>query len=189
MATGDIYVYFRHLMKPKDTNQRKHISIDIRPAAAADLDGIEKLERASFGDQAWPREIIDAYLQASLESPERVPLFVAFARASSGETKIAGYTIGCIGGKDSGMVLDLAVSPEFKGRHLGRDLLARVSDSLTKGGADNLTLEVETTNKAAITLYESVGFVKDHVMPDYYGKTRDAYWMKKPGSKPPISPP
>ena len=75
----------------------------------------------------------------------------------------------------------------FRRLREGRERLERVSDSLRNAGASELVLEVETTNKAAITLYESVGFVKDHVMPDYYGKARDAYWMTtKGGPKPPV---
>lgn len=164
----------------------KKPAIHIRPATAADIDDIERLEKLSFGEQAWDRDLIEAYLLASTEDPSRVPCFVAFAKAANGKTEIAGYTIGCTGGKDNGMILDLAVSPEFKGLHLGRKLLKRVSESLKNAGASELTLEVEATNKAAITLYESVGFVKDHLMPDYYGKTRDAYWMTTKGAhKPP----
>lgn len=170
-------------MKPKDTGQRKHVAIDIRPATVADLDDIVKLEKKSFGDQAWRREILRRYLQSGEDNPARVPIFVAFAKAANGESEFAGYTIGCRGGKDNGMVLDLVVSPEFKGRHLGRALLEQVSESLQDAGASRLTLEVESTNKPAIRLYESVGFVKDRLLPDCYGEKRDAYWMIKAGAR------
>jgi ribosomal protein S18 acetylase RimI-like enzyme len=169
-------------MKPELAEKKEPITL--RPATVADLDDIEKLERTSFGDQAWRREILRRYLQSGEDNPARVPVFVAFAKESGGETKIAGYTIGCRGGKDNGMVLDVVVAPEFKGRHLGRKLLARVSESFEQAGASQLMLEVETTNKAAITLYESTGFVKDHILADCYGEKRDAYWMIKPVPKP-----
>ncbi|TAL27214.1 MAG: N-acetyltransferase [Alphaproteobacteria bacterium] len=164
---------------------QEHGPIDIRPATVADLDDIVNLEKKSFGDQAWRREILRRYLQSGEDNPTRVPIFVAFAKAANGETGFAGYTIGCRGGKDNGMVLDLVVSPEFKGQHLGRALLEQVSESLKDAGASRLTLEVESTNKPAIRLYESVGFVKDRLLPDCYGEKRDAYWMIKPAAKGP----
>jgi GNAT superfamily N-acetyltransferase len=52
-----------------------------------------------------------------------------------------------------------AVVPEFRGRGIGRALLAEAERLAVDRGLCKLTLEVQETNTPARTLYERFGFV------------------------------
>ena len=65
---------------------------------------------------------------------------------------------------------DLAVLPDWRGRGIGRSLLAAAEDRARRGGCCRLTLEVQDDNGRALGLYRSFGF-SDLVMGDS-GPTR-----------------
>lgn len=65
---------------------------------------------------------------------------------------------------------DLAVLAEWRGRGVGRALLAAVEDRARRAGCCKLTLEVLETNVRARSLYERFGFT-DYVLGDA-GSTR-----------------
>jgi len=60
---------------------------------------------------------------------------------------------------------DLAVLPEWRGKGIGRALLAHVEDRARRRGCCKLTLEVLDDNARARGLYESLGF-SDFVVGD-----------------------
>jgi len=53
---------------------------------------------------------------------------------------------------------DLAVLPEWRGRGVGRSLLAAAEDRARRRGCCRLTLEVQDDNGRALALYGSFGF-------------------------------
>lgn len=55
-------------------------------------------------------------------------------------------------------VHDLAVLPEWRGRGIGRALLAAVEERARERGCCKITLEVQDDNARARTLYERFGF-------------------------------
>ena len=55
----------------------------------------------------------------------------------------------------------LAVDPSCRRMGLGRKLVKRSLDAMIELGADEVMLETEITNGAALHLYESFGFVRD----------------------------
>ncbi len=55
-------------------------------------------------------------------------------------------------------LLNLCIHPEFQGQGLARRLLQRLMTRVCNGEADTLFLEVRSSNKVAIGLYESMGF-------------------------------
>jgi ribosomal protein S18 acetylase RimI-like enzyme len=65
---------------------------------------------------------------------------------------------------------DLAVLPKWRGRGIGRSLLAAAEDRARRCGCCKLTLEVQDDNGRALGLYRSFGF-SDLVMGDS-GPTR-----------------
>ncbi|MDP7573186.1 MAG: GNAT family N-acetyltransferase, partial [Myxococcota bacterium] len=65
---------------------------------------------------------------------------------------------------------DLAVLPEWRGRGVGRALLAAAEDRARQRGCCKLTLEVQDSNRRALQLYERFGF-SDFVIGDS-GPTR-----------------
>ena len=65
-------------------------------------------------------------------------------------------------------LLNIAITPSNQGRGLGRQLLQKVILQNQLLGVKSLTLEVRVSNNSAISLYESEGFLKDAIRPDYY---------------------
>lgn len=55
----------------------------------------------------------------------------------------------------------LSVEPEYRKIGLGRLLVKKSIDLMVKQGADEVMLETEVTNLAALRLYESFGFIRD----------------------------
>lgn len=69
-------------------------------------------------------------------------------------------------------VLNLCVRRPVQGRGLGRILLVSIIDAARSRGADTLTLEVRTTNRAARRLYRNLGFHEVGLRPGYYPAAR-----------------
>ena len=65
-------------------------------------------------------------------------------------------------------LLNIAITPSHQGQGLGRQLLQKVILQNKMLGVKSLTLEVRVSNNSAINLYESEGFLKDAIRPDYY---------------------
>ena len=65
-------------------------------------------------------------------------------------------------------MLNIAITPSNQGRGLGRQLLQKVILQNKILGVKSLSLEVRVSNNSAISLYESEGFLKDAIRPNYY---------------------
>lgn len=55
----------------------------------------------------------------------------------------------------------LSVEPEYRRFGLGRELVKRSIDIMIEKDVDEVMLETEITNIAALKLYESFGFIRD----------------------------
>jgi len=73
-------------------------------------------------------------------------------------------------------LLNIAVSPSYQGRGLGRQLLQHFLDSARSQGAEDAWLEVRESNRGARSLYQTMGFNEVTVRENYYpsGKDREA---------------
>ncbi|MGH2478331.1 MAG: GNAT family N-acetyltransferase, partial [Ktedonobacteraceae bacterium] len=69
-----------------------------------------------------------------------------------------------------GHIYGFGVLPEHRGRGYGRQILARTVQEILARGQQQITLEVATTNKNALSLYQSCGF-KETGSYDYYRAT------------------
>lgn len=77
-------------------------------------------------------------------------------------------------------VMNVAVSQEHRNCGIGRHLIAELISALKKQGVYCLTLEVRASNKPAIHLYRSMGFVQVGCRPNYYTAPKeDALILKK----------
>ena len=72
----------------------------------------------------------------------------------------------------------LSVEPECRRMGLGRLLVQKSIDQMKELGVDEVMLETEITNIAALKLYESFGFIRDKRLPCYYLSGIDAYKLK-----------
>ena len=77
-----------------------------------------------------------------------------------------------------GYIAMLSVEPDYRKMGLGRLLVKKSIDLMVEQGADEVMLETEITNLAALALYESFGFIRDKRQISYYLNGVDAYKLK-----------
>lgn len=97
--------------------------------------------------------------------------------------RIAGY-----GGMwiivDEGHITNIAVHPDFRGRHLGDLIMDGLIGIASDEGINSLTLEVRKSNCVAQNLYKKYGFEVAGIRPRYYAdNNEDALIMWKKGIK------
>lgn len=92
--------------------------------------------------------------------------FLLHERELDGETRLAGFCWTKIHVDHQpvlGEIYVIAVHPDFQGLGLGRDLVVAGLASLHARGAPVGMLYVDASNKAAVSLYERIGFAVNHV--------------------------
>lgn len=81
---------------------------------------------------------------------------------------------------EEAQILNIAVSPDHRGRGIARALLEHAFSQATAQGAEVMALEVRASNDAAIALYEQLGFNRVGIRAGYYESAEDAILMEKP---------
>jgi ribosomal-protein-alanine N-acetyltransferase len=98
--------------------------------------------------------------------------------------EVAGRIVGYIGFWkiiDEGHITNIAVHPDFRGLGYGRELIAAMILKAKEMELIAITLEVRKSNKAAISLYESFGFVSSGIRKKYYSDNNEdalIMWLK-----------
>ena len=72
----------------------------------------------------------------------------------------------------------LAYDPDSCRLGLSRKLVTRTIEAMRKVGVNEVILETEITNLAALRLYESMGFLRDKRLQSYYLNRNDAFKLK-----------
>lgn len=131
--------------------------LQIRPAAKEDLEDMIILNGLLFGDDP---ENARSMVAQTLES-SNIRCYNAYIN-----NKLAGVcNVGTASGAPS--IFGLGIAPEFQERGYGCALLNYVLETTIKICAGEITLEVDSVNKAAFHLYESAGFTV-RSQYDYY---------------------
>lgn len=134
----------------------------VRPMALEDLEAVSELERLSFS-VPWSRGLLAGCLESRFDSVW--VLEVSDPALPAGEA--AGYcNLRVIAGE--GELMRIAVHPGFRGRGLAGKLMDVLVSSAREQGAETLSLEVRSSNAAAISLYKSFGFTQTAVRKGYY---------------------
>ena len=134
---------------------------------ATDLDEVLSIEQASFRTP-WKREHFESELTGRHSFP--------FVAVSDG--RVAGYL--CLMSLfEEAQILDIAVSPEQRGRGIARLLMEHACAVAREHLAEVLTLEVRASGVAAIRLYHSSGFRQTGIRTNYYDNSEDALLMEK----------
>ncbi len=124
---------------------------------------IALIEKQNFSDP-WSENAI----REELENP----CAVYFVAAENG--KAVGY-IGIHIIFDEAYITNIAVHDNFKRHGIGRQLMQSAADHCKKTGCTFITLEVRSSNTAAINLYKSFDFEKLGVRRNFYSNpTEDA---------------
>ena len=122
----------------------------------------------------------------------------AAAKSSSGATAAAaaarGLLVGVIvckaqkkrGTWHNGYIAMLAVDASMRGKGIGSQLVIRAVNEMQRMGCVEVILETEMANKAALSLYQNLGFVRETRLEKYYLNGGAAFrlklWLPKPAA-------
>ena len=133
--------------------------ISIRQAKLYDVPAMARIERDSF-DSPWSAEEITKDVTAGGN------VYVAVAECG-GER--AGYgEIRTVAGE--AQVYNIAIAPEYRREGIGEALLRHLIGKAEDDGCVLVTLEVRSSNEAAMSLYTKLGFREVGRRKGYYAK-------------------
>lgn len=142
----------------------------LRPMRGEDLEQVHQLDECIF-PTPWSLNSYKFELEQNTASHQWV--------IEAGD-QIAAFVV-CWYLGDEVHIANLAVSPDFRRRHLGRTLLAYALTQAAEAGMHSATLEVRAGNKAAQALYATFGFQVVATRKGYYQDNReDALLMQLP---------
>ncbi len=129
----------------------------IRQAKGEDARQIAEVEKACFSTP-WSYESLKHDI-----TENKLALYMAAEYGG----KICGYA-GLWKIIDEGHITNVAVSPEYRRKHIARSLLEALMAEAAKQGIERFTLEVRTENEAAKKLYAGLGFLEAGIRKGYY---------------------
>jgi len=147
----------------------RDVGVGIRPALLRDLPQVLEIERLAFGGQ-W-----DYYqFKASLDD-----VFLLAVSAATGET--VGFLVACCCEiARRGIILRVAVHPDYQGRGIATQLLNESCTALRKKDLDEVELDVDIVKNGAMRLYEKMGFkIVELFSPDFEGEESFHIMRKK----------
>lgn len=139
----------------------------IRPMIESDLTAVLDIEQASF-PTPWNRD----HFRHEIAAPHSYPYVVECGGVVAGFVCLTALF-------EEAQILDIAVAPDMRGRGIARLLMECAIGLAIDKGAEQLALEVRSTNRAAISLYERLGFVRTGCRLKYYEGKDDAVLMEK----------
>jgi ribosomal protein S18 acetylase RimI-like enzyme len=142
----------------------------LRPATVKDLEEIIGIERSSFKEQSYRKELIEKLLS----DREFHNVIV-----EKGDEKV-GYATFFEGARGKrARLVTIAVMPDFRNHGLAKAMLVFLEQEMKKMGLHIVSLEVGISNVPATNLYLSLGYRIEDTIPDYYGEGKDAFYMEK----------
>jgi ribosomal-protein-alanine N-acetyltransferase len=137
----------------------------LRPLKKIYVNEVMAIEDSSFTNP-WSRSLFMHEISNSISRNFTVWL-TSFDRQI-----LAGYTM-CWLVADEMQIHKIAVKPEFRRLGLATFLLKSLFNKACDEGCQSVTLEVRSTNKAAINLYEKLGFVVKGIRSSYYSEQNE----------------
>ena len=154
----------------KDPITDNGVSLIIRPMEDSDVLAASKLESATFS-MPWKA---DDFLE--MVRADYAYYYVAM---------VGNNLVGIAGLRDiagEGEITNIAVDLDYRGLRIGKELVMTLLDKCDDLNIKDITLEVRVSNRVAINLYESLGFVSEGIRPGFYEKpTEDAVIMWRRG--------
>ncbi len=130
----------------------------IRPLRVSKAEDCARLHAAGFA-HPWSAEEI-ARLIAD-------PVTLSAAALDAANGRLRGFAL-ARRAADEAEVLTIAVEPAWRGRGVGRALMADALRQAANAGVKAMFLEVDEENAAALALYRALGFVQVGERPGYY---------------------
>lgn len=129
--------------------QTIHDPVELRPAGTEDVPIMAAIVASAFAEpvqeeeQALVRLMKDSTRTTYLAAQDGRPVGVIQSAVSDGRA----------------FIVHFAVRPDMQGRGIGRQMLLAITRGLLNSGARWITIEVETENGNALSLYQRCGFV------------------------------
>ena len=140
----------------------------VRRLRRADLNRVLEIEHASFGDEAYDRNLFAEFFHKCGE---------LFLVAEHGR-KVRGYMIACIRGEQAELI-SVAVDPPARRRGAASALMESALRRLRRRGIARIGLMVRVTNDQARAFYERYGFEMVRRVSRYYEDGGDGWRMAK----------
>ena len=143
----------------------------IRKVRKEDFEQVYEIEKTCFVDP-YPREQLEYEFSSN---PVNVIL------VAEEDSKVIGF-IDFMITFNSATIVQVAVLPEYRGRHIATNLLKEMENTFPKDVEDiveSITLEVRTSNEPAINLYKKDGYEPIVIKKHYYADGEDALDMVK----------
>ena len=142
----------------------------IRHAALRDLDGLVELERRCFATDLISRRSFRYLLTRANAS-----ILVAVE-----DEELAGYALVLFSrGTALARLYSIGVDGAFRGRGVGRGLLAAAEAEALARGCVSMRSEVRLDNQASLALFEGSGYRRIEVLEDYYEDHMGAYRFER----------
>lgn len=142
----------------------------IRPATPADLPELVRIENASFETDRFSRRNF-RYLLTQANACTLVDVE---------DGQLRGYAMLLFNtGTSLARLYSYAVDPEWRGKGIGRELVAVAEQEALDHDCITLRLEVRRDNTASIQLFEKIGYRPIGTVADYYADHMDAVRYEK----------
>jgi ribosomal-protein-alanine N-acetyltransferase len=142
----------------------------VRKMKKEDLDRVSQIEKECFSTP-WSRDAFEDMIDN--------PLALYMVAEDNG------YVVancGVISAAGEGDICNVAVDPAYRKRGIGEKLLSEIMNVASKELlVEAFTLEVRASNKAAISLYEKLGFVNEGIRPGFYTSPKEdavIFWKR-----------
>lgn len=144
--------------------------VEVRPAKTSDLNQLLALEQSCFDTDRLSRRSFTNFIR-----PGPHELLVLTEK-----NQVVGYVVNLYRASTNlGRMYSIAVSPELRGKGYGVRLLQAAEQALRARHGVFMRLEVNVTNKSAISLYERNGYKSIARIAGYYEDGSDALRMEK----------
>ena len=144
--------------------------LTVRKMKKEDLDRVSQIERECFSTP-WSRDAFEDMIDN--------PLALYMVAEDNG------YVVancGVISAAGEGDICNVAVDPAYRKIGIGEKLLSEIMKVASKELlVEAFTLEVRASNKAAISLYEKLGFVNEGIRPGFYTSPKEdavIFWKR-----------
>ena len=144
----------------------------VRKLGPLDLDRILEIEHASFGKDAYDRNLFAEFFHKCGD------LFLV-AETGSG---VCGYMVTCIRGRGADAraeLVSVAVDPRHRAKGAASALMDSTLRRLRLRRVPRLSLMVRVTNRKALAFYEKYGFHQVRIARAYYEDNTDGFLMAK----------
>lgn len=143
----------------------------LRPPLPADLPALLALEERSFTTDRLNHKRFRHWFQASNGT---------FLVCADSQNQVAGYIL-ILYRRNSrkARLYSIAISEQYRGRGLARQLLDTGEKAAIKRACSTLYLEVRPDNQCAIHLYQQLGYQTRSRLPGFYEDGTDALRFEK----------